>query len=93
MSLLEPVVLLDVVEVVSSNNDGPFHLHALDNACQDSPTDAHIASERTLFIYVGTFDCLHYKISQLSQLEYWHSYDMKQSDQVGSNQGGGESCY
>ena len=58
MSLLETVVLLDVVEVVSSNNNGPFHFHALDNASQDSPTDAHIASERTLFVYVGTFNCL-----------------------------------
>ena len=59
MSLLESVVLLDVVEVVSSNDDGPFHLHTLDDASQDSPTDAHIASERTLLVYVGTFNCLY----------------------------------
>ena len=58
MSLLKSVVLLDVVEVVSSNDDGPFHLHTLDDASQDSPTDAHIASEWTLLVYVGTFNCL-----------------------------------
>ena len=65
MSLLESVVLLDVVEVVSSNDDGPFHLHAFDDASQDSPTDAHIASERTLLVYVGTFNCLHNLIKSL----------------------------
>lgn len=58
VSLLETAVLLDVVEVVSSNDDGPFHLHALDDAGQDSPTDAHIAGKRTLLVYVGTFNCL-----------------------------------
>ena len=58
MSLLETVVLLDVVEVVSSNDDGPFHLHALDNPCQDSSTDTHIASERALLVYVGAFNSL-----------------------------------
>ena len=59
MSLLEAAVLLNVVEVVSSNDDGPFHLHALDDAGEDSPTDAHIASERTLLVYVGSFTCLY----------------------------------
>ena len=59
MSFLKAAVLLDVVEVVSSNDDGPFHLHALDNASKDSPTDAHIASEWTLLVYVRTFNCLY----------------------------------
>ena len=58
MSLLKPVVLLDVVEVVSSNDNGPLHLHALDNPCQDSTTDAHIASEWTLLVYVCAFNSL-----------------------------------
>ena len=59
MSFLKAAVLFDVVEVVSSNDDGPFHLHALDDSSEDSPTDAHIASERALLVYVGTFNCLY----------------------------------
>ena len=58
MSLLETVVFLDVVEVVPSNDDGPFHLHVLDNSCQDSSTDTHIASERAFLVYVGAFNSL-----------------------------------
>jgi hypothetical protein len=59
VSLLKAAVLLNVVKVVSSNDNGPFHFHALDDASQDSPTNAHIASERTLLVYVGTFTCLY----------------------------------
>ena len=55
MSLLKTVVLFDVVEVVSSDDNGPLHLHALYNACQDSTTDTDIASEGTLLVNVCTF--------------------------------------
>ena len=58
MSLLETVVLFDVVEVVSSDDNGPLHLHALDNPSQDSSTDAHITSKGTLLVNVCTFTCL-----------------------------------
>lgn len=58
VSLLKTVVLLDVVEVVSSYDNCPLHLHALDNTSQDSTTDANIARERTLLVNVRSFYCL-----------------------------------
>ena len=58
MSLLETVVLLDVVEVISSDDDRPLHLHALNDPCQDSPADAHIASEGTFLVDIRSFTCL-----------------------------------
>ena len=60
--LLKTVVLLDVVEVISSDDNGPFHLFALHNACQDAATDAYIPSEGALFVNVGAFSslqCMH----------------------------------
>ena len=44
VSLLEPVVLLHVVEIVTSHNDGPVHLHLGDDTGQDSPTDRDLKS-------------------------------------------------
>ena len=58
MSLLEAVVLPDVMEVVSADDDRPLHLLALNYASQDSPPDAHIASERALLVDVCSFTCL-----------------------------------
>ena len=39
VSLLEPVVLLHVVEIVASHHNGPVHLHLGDDTGQDSSTD------------------------------------------------------
>ena len=39
VSLLEPVVLLDVVEIVAPHNNGLVHLHLGDDTGQDSSTD------------------------------------------------------
>ena len=58
MSLLESVVLLDVVEVGSPDDDGPLHLLALHDSSQDSSTDAHVPSEGTLLVYVRAFSSL-----------------------------------
>ena len=58
MSLLKSVVLLDVVKVVSPNDDGPLHLLALDNSRQDPPSDADITSERTLLVNVCPLNSL-----------------------------------
>ena len=44
VSLLKPVVLLHVVEIVASHNDGPVHLHLGDDTGQDSPTDRNLKS-------------------------------------------------
>ena len=58
VSLLKTTVLLDVVEVVPSNDNGPLHLHAPHNTGQDSTTDTDIASEGTLLVNVCAFTCL-----------------------------------
>lgn len=58
MSLLEAVVLLDVVEVVSTDDNGPLHLHALHHPGEDPPPDAHVSREWTLLVDVRTLSCL-----------------------------------
>ena len=50
VALLEPVVLLDVVEVVASDNDGALHLGRDAHAFEDLTTDADISSERALLV-------------------------------------------
>ena len=59
MSLLEAVILPDVVEVVSTDDNRPLHLLALDDPGQDSAPDAHIAGEWTLLVNVRTFTRLY----------------------------------
>lgn len=58
VSLLKSVVLLDVVKVVSPENNRSLHLLTLHNSRQDSSTDAHIASERALLVNVFTLSSL-----------------------------------
>merc|ERR1719263_259569 len=55
VALLETVVLLDVVEVVATDNDGSLHLGGDDHAPQHSATNAHIASEWALLVNVLGF--------------------------------------
>lgn len=58
MSLLKTVVFFDVVKVVTADDDGPLHLHFLDNSSKDSTTDGYIASEWALLVDVGAFNGL-----------------------------------
>lgn len=58
VSLLESVVFLDIVQVVSSDDDGPLHLHLLHNSGKDASTDGHVAGEWALLVNVGAFDRL-----------------------------------
>ncbi len=58
MAFLKSVVLLDVMEVVSSDDNSALHLNALDHSRQDSATDAHITSEGTLLVNERPFCCL-----------------------------------
>ena len=55
VTLLESMVLFDVMEVVSSDDYGSLHLHALDNPCQNPSSNAHITDERALFVNICTF--------------------------------------
>ena len=50
VTFLEPVVLLDVVEVVPPDDDCPLHLHLGDGAGQDAATDRHVAGEGALLV-------------------------------------------
>lgn len=54
MSLLESVVLPDVVKVVSSQNNSSLHLVGQHDTLEDSSSNAHVRGEGTLLINVLT---------------------------------------
>ena len=59
--LLEPVVFLDVVEVIPADDDGPGHLHLGDGSGQDAPTDRAVAGEGTLLVNERSIDLNRHK--------------------------------
>lgn len=61
MSLLKTVVLLNVVKVITADDDGPLHLHLLDNTGKNSSTDRNIAGERAFLVNVGALNSLEFK--------------------------------
>jgi len=56
MAFLEPVVLLNVVQIIPSDDDGPLHFGGLDDAFQNAASNMDIAGERALLIHVHTID-------------------------------------
>ena len=52
--LLKTVVFLDVMQVITPDNNGPGHLHLDDDASQDTTSDGDITSERTLLVNLGS---------------------------------------
>ncbi len=56
MSLLESVVLLDVVKVISSESDGSVHFVGEDDTLEDSASDGHVRGEWALVINVVSLD-------------------------------------
>jgi len=56
MALLKPVVLLDVMQVIASDNDGPSHFGIDDNALEDSSADGNITGEGALLVNVLSLD-------------------------------------
>ena len=58
VTLLESVVLANVVKVITTDNDGPAHLHFGNNAGEDATTDVHVASEGTFLVNVVALNCL-----------------------------------
>ena len=58
MSLLKTVVLLDVMEIVTADDDSPLHLHLLDDTSKNSTTNGNITSEWALLVNVGTLNSL-----------------------------------
>lgn len=58
VTFLESIVLRQVVQVVTSDDDGPLHLHLLDHSGEDTTTDRHVTSEWALLVDVCAFDRL-----------------------------------
>lgn len=56
--LLKSVVLLDVMQIVPSDDNCAFHFHARNNACQNTATNAYIACEGAFLVDVGSLDGL-----------------------------------
>ena len=54
--LLESVVLLNVMEVISSEYNGTCHLVRENNSLKESATDRNRGSERTLVVDVFSFN-------------------------------------
>ena len=52
MSLLEPVVLLDVVKVISSEDDGSLHLGGEHDSLEDSSSNGYSRGEWALLVNV-----------------------------------------
>ena len=54
VSLLISLVLSNIVEVVSSDNDGVLHLSRGNHSSDDSASDTDISGEGAFLIYVGS---------------------------------------
>ena len=52
VALLETIVLGNVVQVVTANDNRPLHLGRLDDARQDAAANRHVTSERALLVDV-----------------------------------------
>jgi hypothetical protein len=55
MSLLESVIFLDVMEIISSQDDGSSHLGGKDDTFTDSSSDGNVRSEWAFFVNILTF--------------------------------------
>ena len=58
MPLLESLILFDVMQVVSPNDNRPLHLLTLHDSSQDSASDAYIASEGAFLVNISTLSSL-----------------------------------
>jgi len=58
VSLLEAVILLDVVQVIPSDDAGPVHLELGDDARQDAAANADVAGEGALLVDVVSLTSL-----------------------------------
>lgn len=71
VSLLIPLVLLDEVKIIPTNNDGPIHLSTVACSSDDATPDRHSAGEWTFLINVGSFNgfpgCLETKANVLPE--------------------------
>jgi len=56
MALFEPVVLFDIVQVVTSDDNRPAHFSRDDNALENPAADGHVAGEGAFLVDVGSLD-------------------------------------
>lgn len=56
VALLKTVVLLDVVEVITTDDDGLVHLGRDDGSTEDATTDGNVSGEGALLVDVLTLD-------------------------------------
>ena len=56
VSLLVTVILFNVMQVFTTDNDGAFHLGGHDLTSKNTTTNGNVSSEGTLLINVGTSD-------------------------------------
>lgn len=70
MSLLVTTVLLDVVKVVTTDNDGSGHLVLEDDSSEDHSSDWHVSSPWALLVDVGSLDGLKIKIRQRNNFKF-----------------------
>ena len=73
VSFLETVVLADVVQIISSDDNRARHLQFHYCTGEDTATDAHVACEGALLVDVGTFDGLNEELT-VTTLERGFSY-------------------
>ena len=52
VSLLESVVLANVVQVVTTDDDGTLHFHLQNDSSQNTPSDRHVAGKGALLVDV-----------------------------------------
>ena len=79
MSLFKTIVFLNVMKIISTNNDSPLHLHFNNNTSKDTISDGNITSEWTLFVNVSTLFSLYKKISGPSDCDTNQSLTKTQS--------------
>lgn len=58
MSLLITVVLLDIVQVITTDHNGALHLVRDNNTSEDASTDGNVSGEGALLVDVGSSDSL-----------------------------------
>ena len=56
VSLFKTTVLGNVMQIISTDNDGTLHLGGDDQTLEDTSTNTDISSERTFLIHIGTFN-------------------------------------
>ena len=56
MSLLESIVLLDVMQVISSQDHSSSHFGREDYTLQDSSSDAHVRGEWALLVNISSLN-------------------------------------